>query len=37
MINRVSIIEWSAVYAMHAIVSVHGLDFEHSKTDKDKR
>ena len=30
MFNRVSVIEWSSVYAMH-VVSVYGLNVEHSK------
>ena len=36
MYNRVSVIEWSSVWAMY-VVNVHGFDFEHSKTDQDKR
>lgn len=37
MLNRVSVIEWSSVYAMHVVVSVYGFSNEHSNTDPGKR
>ena len=36
MFNRVSVIEWSSVWAMY-VVNMHGFSIGHSETDPDKR